>query len=305
MKTSRRNFFGLAGAALAMTGSRDSRGAVEKSAGANRILNIYDNMVYKAGNAISQWGFSAYITYNGKNILFDSGTIPDILEHNAKAFGIDLGAVDIAVLSHSHSDHIGGFDHFLKVNRDFMFYIPGDSNIGGKLTVKASPNLSKETEYSYGLLYRHANTNIVAGHTKIADGMHLIATSSPLTGWFSKYPPNDREPRFIGLPELSLALERSDGQVTLVSGCSHSKIEEIVKAAKTHLGKNVALVVGGFHHGSFSDEYVTTTAKMMKDDLGVRQVATSHCTGQKAVEIFRTVYKDDFLPAGLGSELVI
>ena len=300
---------GLAATSLALAGSKVSGGAVEKKAGTNRILNIYDNIVYNAGDAISQWGFSTYITYNGKTILFDAGTCPDILEHNAKALGADLGAVDIAVLSHSHSDHFFGFDYFLKINRDFTFYVPNDFNLGGELTVKipqtkTGPRSAKaDKKFPCGLLYRHTNTHFVAGHTDIADGIHLIATSSPLTGWFNKYPPHENEPLLSGLPELSLALDREDGQVSLISGCSHSKIEEIVKATKSHLGKNVALVIGGFHHGPYSAEYVTSIAKLMKDELGVKQVATSHCTGEKAVNIFKDVYKDDFLTSGLGSRL--
>ncbi|MCE5249902.1 MBL fold metallo-hydrolase [bacterium] len=311
MKTSRRKFIGLAATSLVLAGSGVSEGAREKKAGTNQILNIYDNMVDNPGDAISQWGFSTYITYNGQTILFDAGTCPDILEHNAKALGADLGAVDIAVLSHSHSDHIFGFDYFLKVNRDFTFYVPNDFTLGGKMTVKVpalksgSGTAEADKEYPCGFMYRHPNTTMVEGHTDIGDGIHLITTSSPLTGWFNKYPPNETEPLFIGLPELSLALDRPDGQVTLISGCSHSKIEEIVKETKKHLGKNVALVIGGFHHAPYSADHVVTVAKMLKDELGVRQVATSHCTGQKAVGIFKDVYKDDFLRAGLGSRLAL
>ncbi len=297
---------GLAATSLAMAGGVKSAGAVK----ANQILNIYDNMVYDAGDAISQWGFSTYITYHGKTILFDAGAFPDILEHNAKALGADLGAVDIAVLSHSHSDHIFGFDYFLKVNRDFTFYVPDGFDTGAKISGKTlqttgSKSARLDKEFSNGFLYRHPNTHIVEGHMDIADGIHLIATSSPLTGLFSKYPPNENEPLFVGLPELSLALDREDGQVSLISGCSHSKIENIVSEAQKHLGKKVALVIGGFHHGPYSRDYITTIAKMLKNELGVRQVATSHCTGPKAVEIFKDVYGDDFLGSGLGSRIAL
>ena len=302
---------GLTATTLALAGSKISGGAVEKRAGKNQILNIYDNMVYNAGGAISQWGFSTFITYNGKTILFDAGTCPDILEHNSRALGADLTMVDIAVLSHSHSDHLFGFDYFLKINRDFTFYVPNDFNLGGELAVKVTqtktgPNSGEaDKKYSCGYLYRHSNMHFVTGHTDIADGIHLIATSSPLTGSFNKYPPNENEPQLSGLPELSLALDREDGQVSLISGCSHSKIEEIVKEAKKHLGKNVSLVIGGFHHAPYSAEYITSIANMMKNELGVKYVATSHCTGEKAVNIFKDIYKDDFRNSGLGARMAL
>ena len=309
MKASRRVFLGLTAAALTLAGGGESKGTDEKGSGENRFLNLYDNMVANAGDAISHWGFSAYITYHGKRILFDSGNCPDILAHNAKAFGVNLTKVGIAVLSHNHPDHIYGFDYLLKVNRKFTFYVPNDFFLGGALPVNVLPArfekrfADSDKKNASGFQYRHANTHIVAGHTEIAEGMHLIATLSPSTGRFNKYPPFENEPQLNGLPELSLALSRSDGQITLISGCSHSKIEEIVKETKKHLGKNVALVIGGFHHAPYSNEYVAATAKTLKDELGVQQVAASHCTGEKAVGIFKEIYRENFLDSGLGARL--
>jgi len=292
---------GLASAGFAVAVSGETDVLSDTDSDMNRILNLYDNMIYEAGDAISDWGFSAYITYNGKTILFDAGTYPDIIGHNAGALGADLTSVDIAVLSHNHLDHINGFDYLLKINREFTFYLPNDAHIGGshqKFT-------EKDRTYPRGYRYRHENSHFVTAHKEIGAGIHIIATTSPLSGKFSKYPPNENQPSLSGMPELSLALERGDGTVCLVSGCSHSKIEEIVKAAKQHLGKEVSLVIGGFHHFPYSSEYVTAIAKMMKDDLGVKKVACSHCTGEEAVKIFQDLYKNDYCGAGLGSSLLI
>ncbi len=193
MNTSRRVFMGMTAASLALGGVKPEK-AEGKKAVKNQALNIYDNMVYDAGDAISQWGFSMYITYRGKTILFDAGTFPGILEHNAKALGADLGAVDTAVLSHSHSDHIFGFDYFLKVNKEFMFHVPNGFDTGAKTSVK-TPRTKKpgspgtDMEFTNGFLYRHPRTHIVSGHTDIAEGIHLISTTSTLTGrWLTWRP---------------------------------------------------------------------------------------------------------------------
>jgi len=291
---------GMAAAGLTAAGGLQNETAAAERA-ENRVLNIYDNMVFEAGDAISQWGFSAYITYNGKTILFDAGSYPGIVEHNAKVLGADIRSVDIALLSHNHLDHIGGFDYVLDVNRDFAFYLPNELNLGG-----THPSLDElDSRYPRGYRYHHKNSHFIKKNTEIAPGMHIIATSSPLLGSFSKYPPNEKNPQLTELPEISLALERNDGSVCLISGCSHSKIEEIVKETRRHLGKEISLVIGGFHHNPFSSEYVTAIARMMKDELGVKKCACSHCTGEKAVAIFRDIYGDNYIRGGLGSSLTI
>ncbi|MFC1541923.1 MBL fold metallo-hydrolase [Candidatus Latescibacterota bacterium] len=292
----RREFIGLSTTGLALAGSVKSEGLNEKSKDKNQILILYDNIVYEPEDAIPNWGFSAYITYNGKTILFDTGTYPDILKHNAKVLGADLTSVDIAIISHIHGDHIGGLDYFMDVNPHFTLLLPNDGNIGGETSIL-------DKTYSRGYNYRHKNTQFITDHTDIAVGMHIIATTSPIVGTSWGYPPNEDKPLFTGLPELSLALESKNGQFTLVSGCSHSKIEEIVKVTKQHLGKDVSLVIGGFHHIPYSSEYVTSIAKMMKDELGVEKIACSHCTGEEAVKTFQDIYKDDFCDSGLGSRL--
>ena len=295
-KPNRREFLGLA-AGLALAGCRkpEDSASDDKTAGKDEILNLYDNIAEDAGEAIPDWGFSAFIRYNGKNILFDAGRYPDVLEHNAKMLGADLTAVDIAVLSHNHWDHIGGFDYLLKVNPDFKLFLPNDAHLSNKDT---------GTKYTRGYRYRHPNTELVEEHTEIASGVVLIATTSSLIGnlWW-KYPPNENEPQLTELQELSLALEGEDGQVTLISGCSHSKIEVIVKETKEYLGKNISLVIGGFHLDPYSPDYISNIAKMMKDELEVDQVAPTHCTGEEAIEIFKDLYKENFRYFGLCSRL--
>ena len=104
-----------------------------------------------------------------------------------------------------------------------------------------------------------------------------------------------------GLPELSLALLDSDELWTLIVGCSHSQVEEIVQESKKHLESNVAGVAGGFHLYPYSAEYLSSIATVMMEELQVKWVAPAHCTGENAHEIFRSQYNDNYKSFGLGS----
>jgi len=59
---------------------------------------------------LAEWGFSAFIEFSGRKILFDTG-FSDVYRHNAKQAGIDLEDVDFLALSHFHDDHTGGLRH--------------------------------------------------------------------------------------------------------------------------------------------------------------------------------------------------
>jgi 7,8-dihydropterin-6-yl-methyl-4-(beta-D-ribofuranosyl)aminobenzene 5'-phosphate synthase len=143
----------------------------------------------------------------------------------------------------------------------------------------------------------------VKENVQIAPEIALIATTSSVIGEFSKYPPNDKDPLFEGLPEVSLALQTRNGEWVLVVGCSHSQVENIVRETKQYCGKNVAGVAGGFHQLPYPSAYISDIAKMMKDELQVKWVAPAHCTGKTAHEIFKALYKENYRYFGLGSRV--
>ena len=70
----------------------------------------------------AEHGLSLYIETAEHRILFDMGQTA-LFSHNASVLGIDLAAVDIAILSHGHYDHGGGLTRFLTLNRTAPIYV--------------------------------------------------------------------------------------------------------------------------------------------------------------------------------------
>ncbi len=64
----------------------------------------------------SEWGLSIMIEADDKKILLDTGA-SGLYAKNAESLRIDLGLVDIGVLSHAHYDHADGMDTFFALNK--------------------------------------------------------------------------------------------------------------------------------------------------------------------------------------------
>ena len=75
-----------------------------------KITSILENTSHRE-DMITEHGLSLYIETGAHKILFDMGQ-SDAFYKNAQTLGIDLAAVDIAVLSHGHYDHGGGPSKF-------------------------------------------------------------------------------------------------------------------------------------------------------------------------------------------------
>ena len=89
----------------------------------NRITILYDAFG-KSSPLKKDWGFSTFIEYNGKRILFDTGNNADTFGQNVKALGIDLKKLDFVVISHRHGDHTSGLNYLLSVNPSVRIYTP-------------------------------------------------------------------------------------------------------------------------------------------------------------------------------------
>jgi 7,8-dihydropterin-6-yl-methyl-4-(beta-D-ribofuranosyl)aminobenzene 5'-phosphate synthase len=290
----------------------------------NAIINLYDAFGNNEKGLIKDFGFSAILKYNGKIILFDSGSNADIFKQNVNRLGIDLTQVDIAIASHSHFDHISGFDYLVEVNPDIKIYFPFDIywganfpfNLGG-VDPGIADSLPKEMKYFDGDFKNYkfnqtgrfwkADVHYIKESQEIAPGINLIATSSSNMGYFIKHPLSNlsedwEKARLIKLPELTLSLETSQGDVIIV-GCSHSLVLDIIRETQSFTNNNTALVYGGYHLLPYEETDVNQIVLKMKKEFSVSKVAPAHCTGHLAFKILKDHYQENYLFAGLGEEI--
>ena len=266
---------------------------------ANRITILYDAFG-KSSNLKKDWGFSAFVEYDGKRILFDTGNNADTFAQNVKALGIDLKKLDFAVISHRHGDHTSGLNYLLSVNPSVKIYAPKEAFgvFGAALPgtfYRRDESLPGDMRYydgqppakmTFGTPWPGANFVWVDNLTEVAPAIYLISTVS-------------QTPGTLELRELSLAIKSPKG-VVLGVGCSHPGIEKILEAS-TAVDKHVHLVFGGLHLVTTPDPEITRLVTVLHDQWKVDRMAVGHCTGEPAFAALRKAFGDHYLYAGLGS----
>ena len=289
----------LFGGWIAMTSA-----VAQSSPGEAQITVLYDAFG-KVSDMQKDWGFSAFIEYDGKRILFDTGNNAEIFAHNAKAKGVDLTQLDFVVVSHRHGDHTSGLNHLMSVNPDVKIYAPKENFgvFGAALPgtfYQREESLPPEMRYfdgnppetlQFGSPWPQGDFTWVTETTEIAPGIHLILLKGP---WGVD----------LEVMEISLAIDTPDG-IVLVVGCSHPTLEKIVEAAKTAIDKPMHLVFGGTHLLPAKPDEIRRIATSLRDDWKVAWIAPVHCTGEPAFAILKESFGDRYLYAGLGTTLSI
>ncbi len=110
--------------------------------------------------------------------------------------------------------------------------------------------------------------------------------------------PADFDPAFS---EQSLVFQTAKG-LLVITGCAHPGILAIVRRAPQVVSGLPRVVLGGFHLMNKKDGEIQAFIREMKA-AGVERCGASHCTGDRAIELFRGAFADRFLKLGVGSVL--
>lgn len=233
-----------------------------------RITVLFNNVEHRAGLEAG-WGFSCLLQGLEKTILFDTGGDGEVLLSNMRRLGVEPQAVDTVVLSHIHGDHVGGLPAFLAEH--------------GKVEVimlESFPESFREHVVARG------------GRVRTVDEGERLMENVYTTGEFDH-----------GLPEQSLVVDTAKGLV-VITGCAHPGIDRIAQEAARLTGRPIHLLMGGFHLGGVGKHEILAIIARLQE-LGVEKVAPSHCTGDRAMELFREAWGMDYVEGGLGAVIEV
>ena len=232
-------------------------------------LHVIFNNVPHRSDLRTAWGFACLIEGLDRTLLFDTGGNGDILLANMRRLGLDPRDVDAVALSHIHGDHVGGLPDLLAVNPEVTLYVP-----------ESFPPSFRRDVAAQG-----AEVETVKGPEQLFPGVY----STGQMGW--------------PIQEQGILVDSPQGPV-LLTGCAHPNVADMAEQATRYRNRKIHLLMGGFHLGSRREAEIRTIIERLQA-LGVEKVAPSHCTGNRAIRMFREAWGKDFIDGGLGAEITI
>ena len=273
-----------------------------------KIVTLLENTSCREDVAVGH-GLSQYIETENHKILFDMGP-GESFAANAEKLGVDLAAVDIAVLSHGHNDHSGGLRRFFSLNDHAKVYVH-PAAFGSYWAVEAD-GTGKYLGLEDGLRAEFADRFVeVSGVTVIDDTLTLFDTVG------SDFPAVDTSARLKektpeGYVPDRFAHEHNlvvrEGEKTVVfGGCAHRGIVNIRDAAAAILGREPGALVSGFHLFNLTEGNEQGDALIRKtgEELlhGGTVYYTGHCTGEHAYTLMKEIMGEKLQKISTGGVL--
>lgn len=243
-----------------------------------QLTVLTDNNTYIDQYYLGEPAVSYFIEDDGKHILFDTGYSSVFLD-NAKAMGIDLKKTDVLALSHGHDDHTGGLAWLFDTVSDHV------------VELVAHPLVFDEKEIEGLSICSPFRKREMASKCRMRLSEKPVKISSHITflGQIpSLFPFEERKK--IGkrreeggewqddyVDDDSALVCQSERGISIITGCSHSGICNIIEYARQVCGcDRVLSVIGGFHLPEL-DERAKKTIEFL-EGLRLETAYPCHCT---------------------------
>ena len=237
---------------------------------------------------LGEHGLAWWIDTGSHRVLFDTGQ-GMALTHNAKRLGIDLSRADAVVLSHGHTDHVGGLEAALALAPQAALY----------LHPRAIER--KFTGSDRNPRGRRISIDFVETEAFRANGRRIVATREPteiVPGvWMTGEVPRETDfedtggPFFLDetmsqldplLDDQSVFLTTPKGTV-VVFGCAHAgAVNTLRHIARLTNNAPVRATYGGLHLENANAHRIDETVRALRA-CHPQKMGFCHCTGLHAI----------------------
>lgn len=244
------------------------------------------------GSELGEWGFAALVEADGHRILFDTGMHRDVVLKNVQSLQLDLTTVPEVILSHSHSDHVGGLltlrQSVLSGSPQALARVHAAEGIfyprrEGSLPVETNPMILIKSQYEQ-----------TGGTFVIHDRPVQLYPGVWLTGPIPrKYPERNwsgdgKVKTAAGmvedtLPEDTALVIDTDQGLVVITGCGHAGTINTIDYARTIVRPaRIHALIGGLHLFNAKDDTLAWTSGKLRE-FGVDNLIGAHCTGIETV----------------------
>jgi len=232
-----------------------------------KVLCIFEEGSMVNTPLIGAEGLSILIEVDEERTLFDTGGKGRYLIHNLGHLDILPESIGRIVISHGHSDHIGGLDSFLTERETPVTVIANKESLSTmeKRRTVTAPNTSK------------FSTERTEGWRPLSDHLFALELPAAEAGMFGRET----------VHETALVLMTRGGPV-LITGCAHIGIINAIETVKRVTGKDVHAVVGGVHLVRKKNDELDGIAYYMVHDIKTPLLYLNHCATPKSKTQLRT-----------------
>jgi 7,8-dihydropterin-6-yl-methyl-4-(beta-D-ribofuranosyl)aminobenzene 5'-phosphate synthase len=251
-------------------------------------------------DVLAEWGLSVLVETDKGNVLLDAGNSLSVI-NNIERLDIDTDKIEKIVLSHGHFDHTGGLRELLKkMKREIRVICHPDV-----WAAKYSRKENKPDRY-IGIPYileelESLGARFILTTEPFQINEKILTTGEiPMMTDFESVEPSlfiktgDGWKPDPVLDDLALTVETASGLLVIL-GCAHrGMINTLHRVKELKPDKKIYMVIGGCHLKDATDEIIWQSISSL-NELGVKRLALSHCTGMHATMILAQTYGEDFI----------
>ena len=254
----------------------------------------------------AEHGLAVLVSGPGRQVLFDTGASAETLLANADALGVDLSAVDSAVVSHGHYDHTGGLAAAVERRPGLNVYVHSAAFDRRWTDEPGKPLRDVSCPHSIERLYQSGAVFHSVTASERLDSWLLV--SGPVGG-----PKHGRDVFVVrkggemvvdGFEDEMFLLVRGQGGWAIVTGCCHRGLRNTLRTARfLTRDEPVIALLGGLHlRRAEADELAEAVELLRQHDLA--NIYPCHCSGDEAVEFLQRHLPGKVHPVSVGSRVV-
>ncbi|MDI9412650.1 MAG: MBL fold metallo-hydrolase [Bacillota bacterium] len=244
-----------------------------------KVTLLLENNSLYCSYLYAEHGFSAWIEDEDIKVLYDFG-FSDKFIRNAEALGIDLRLADYVILSHGHKDHFGGLKYLIKYYKDMAMAKKPIMLLSHEDIFQKRYNFTKNgpsgLDVSREIMEQHFDVRITPAPLWLTSNLCYMGIIESTNNFERQVPQAPKKLKDgIWMDDLvdedtQLAYRHKNGnEVSIVAGCAHYGICNIIESAKRLTGaEKVNTYVGGSHLriDEVTQEQVDLTCEYIKSE---------------------------------------